>query len=148
MNMLAHVGISVSDMDRSIAFYQNLLGLAIAFDGRFEGERYERILKLPHASGRVALLKGPQLELELFEFEYPRPQCTGPERQVNNHGITHFCVEVDDLDGLYERLLRAGMTFHCPPIVFGQAVKATYGRDPDGTVIELVERLHRMPSGP
>ena len=45
---------------------------------------------------------------------------------------------MDDIDAEYERLQAAGMLFHCPPVDYG-TVKTTYGRDPDGNVIELQE---------
>ena len=64
-----------------------------------------------------------------------------PRRPVSDHGITHICLDVTDLDGEYDRLAAAGMTFHCPPQRIGDDVKTTYGRDPDGNVIELQEIL-------
>jgi predicted enzyme related to lactoylglutathione lyase len=57
------------------------------------------------------------------------------------HGITHVCLDVTDLDAEYARLKAAGMTFHCPPQAIGMDVRTTYGRDPDGNVIELQEVL-------
>jgi len=48
---------------------------------------------------------------------------------------------VTDLDAEYARLKAAGMTFHCPPQSIGMDVRTTYGRDPDGNVIELQEVL-------
>jgi catechol 2,3-dioxygenase-like lactoylglutathione lyase family enzyme len=59
-------------------------------------------------------------------------------RPVCDHGITHICLDVVDIDTEYERLRAAGMTFHCPPQGVG-ALRATYGRDPDGNVVELLE---------
>jgi hypothetical protein len=59
-------------------------------------------------------------------------------RPVCDHGITHLCLNVTDIDKEYERLNAAGMRFHCPPQHMG-ALKATYGRDPDGNVVELLE---------
>ena len=56
-----------------------------------------------------------------------------------DHGITHLCLQVEDIDGEYERLKAAGMTFHCAPQKAGKGLRATYGRDPDGNVVELLE---------
>ena len=55
-----------------------------------------------------------------------------------DHGITHLCLDVSDIDAEYARLKGAGMRFHCPPQDLG-AARATYGRDPDGNVVELQE---------
>ena len=88
----------------------------------------------------VAVLKRPELELELFEFTQPQPARGDPGRPVCDHGITHFCIEVEDIEEEYERLRQAGARPHCPPLDFG-AAKATYVRDPDGNVVELLELI-------
>lgn len=85
------------------------------------------------------LLRGAGMELELFEFESPRPQRGDPNRPVFDHGITHFCVQVADIDEEYARLKAAGVVFHCPPLRFSASAAATYGRHPDGNVFELLE---------
>jgi catechol 2,3-dioxygenase-like lactoylglutathione lyase family enzyme len=106
----------------------------------FEGEHYERILGLKGASGTVALLKLNDMQLELFEFGRPLPTALDPQRPVCDHGISHFCVEVTDIESEYERLKKAGVFFHCAPIDFHGIAKATYARDPDGNVFELREQ--------
>lgn len=135
-----HVGVSVSNLDRSIAFYRDLLGMEVVVEGVFAGERYERILALKGASGKVALLKAANMQIELFEFSCPSPRRGDPQRPVCDHGITHFCIEVADIEAEYERLKSAGVTFHCQPLDFFGAAKATYGRDPDGNAFELLEK--------
>ncbi len=50
-----------------------------------------------------------------------------------------MCFVVDDCQADYERLVAAGMDFHCPPMGGGTGAKLTYGRDPDGNIIELLE---------
>lgn len=132
-----HVGVSVSNLERSIGFYRDLLGMEVVGRTTFEGERYELILGLRGARGKVALVRLGNLRLELFEFESPRPKPAEPNRPVCDHGITHFCLQVTDIQSEYVRLKAAGVPFHCPPQV-GTAI-ATYGRDPDGNVFELLE---------
>jgi catechol 2,3-dioxygenase-like lactoylglutathione lyase family enzyme len=138
---MRHVGMSVSSLDRSLAFYRDLLGMEIVGQGPFGGEQYETILGLSGARGRVALLRSGDLQIELFEFAHPAPASQNRQRPVCDHGISHFCVEVTDIDRLYESWLSAGVYFHCPPLTFFGTVKATYGRDPDGNVFELIEHL-------
>ena len=142
-----HVGISVSDLHRSIAFYRNSLGMEVVAQMRFEGERYEAILGLEGARGEAALLRSGSLQLELFEFAHPAPKSADPRRPVCDHGITHFCVDVADIDTTYDRLKAAGVFFHCPPLDFGRA-RATYGRDPDGNVFELRQKIGTAPPVP
>jgi catechol 2,3-dioxygenase-like lactoylglutathione lyase family enzyme len=134
-----HVGLSVSRLERSLAFYRDLLGLTVIEDGFFEGTQYDRIFRLREAKGRVALLSGAGFQLELFEFEQPLPASRDPLAPVCNHGISHICLEVDDLNALYNQLLAARVDFHTPPSLFFGSVWATYARDPDGNVIEFIE---------
>jgi catechol 2,3-dioxygenase-like lactoylglutathione lyase family enzyme len=138
-----HVGISVANLERSVDFYQNAFGMKLVIQAPFAGEQYERVLGLSNVGGRVALLRSHEtgLQVELFEFEQPRPEASDPNRPVCDHGITHFCVEVTDIESEYERLRSVGATFHCEPVQFPRSGnKATYGRDPDGNVFELLER--------
>lgn len=136
---LDHIGLSVVSIDRSVQFYRDLLGMHLVVEEPFEGALYDRIMALRGARGRVVLLKSPRLQLELFEFSEPTPQTGAPDRPVSDHGITHFCVEVADIDLEYDRLQAAGVVFHCPPLVFPGGEKATYARDPDGNVFELLQ---------
>ncbi len=138
---LNHVGISVSNLERSIAFYRDIFGMRVLVHGPFAGERYDSILRLKGARGHVAFLASTSgdLQLELFEFERPVPKPAAPDRSVCDHGITHFCIQVEDLESEYARLKAAGVVFHCPPTPFSATDKATYGRDPDGNVFELIE---------
>ena len=95
---------------------------------------------LEKSAARQVMLKSGNAYLEIFEFRSPPPHPADPERPVNDHGYTHFCVDVTDIDAEYERLSAAGMQFHCPPPrLGGGSIRATYGRDPDGNVVELQE---------
>jgi len=135
---LNHVGISVRNLQRSIAFYRDMLGMQVVGEGDFSGEQYEQILALPQVRGRAAMLECDGLRIELFEFVTPDPGRADPARPVSDHGISHFCIEVAEVAPLYERLRACGVSFHCPPLRFGGA-RATYGRDPDGNVFELLQ---------
>ena len=134
-----HLGVSVANLERSIEFYRDLLGMEVVEQGTFEGEQYDRILGLKGANGRTASLRLGDMEIELFEFSHPLPKPGDPVRPVCDHGITHFCVEVTDIQDEYERLKAAGVSFHCPPLHFVGIATATYGRDPDGNVFELLQ---------
>jgi catechol 2,3-dioxygenase-like lactoylglutathione lyase family enzyme len=137
---LNHVGISVSNLDRAIAFYQGVLGMRLIVRRAFSGQLYDAILGLPGTHGNVAMLRLNNLAIELFEFHLPVPKPAGINRPVCDHGISHFCLEVSDIEHEYNRLTTAGVIFHCPPQSSGTA-RATYGRDPDGNVFELLQLL-------
>jgi glyoxylase I family protein len=138
-----HIGMSVADLQRSIRFYCDGLGMRVVSQSSFQhgtqDGKYEEILGLPGATGKVALLKLETLQLELFEFSFPAPKRGDPNRPVCDHGITHFGIEVADIQQVYDRLRAAGATFHCLPLEFFGKTKATYVRDLDGNVFELLE---------
>lgn len=136
-----HTAISTPDLDRALAFYRDLLGFEQISGGQFGGDpRVDAVVGLPNASGRAAMVKSGTTIIEFFEYKTPAPEGQDPARPVNNHGITHIALAVSDIDGEYERLKAAGIRFHCPPQHMG-TLKATYGRDPDGNVFELLETL-------
>lgn len=145
INGISHVGICVTSLDRAIQFYELAFKMALVVRGSFSGRHYQAILGIEGAAGQAALLRKGSLELELFEFSHPR-KLPGPiDRAVCEYGISHFCVEVTDIDVEYERLKLLGVRFHCAPITFEGVARATYGRDPDGNVFELLE--HREKAG-
>ena len=136
-----HTAISTPDLYRALAFYRDLLGLRVVFDFAWPigTETADRITGLHDSAARVVMLQAGNAFIELFQYASPAPRPGDPRRSVADHGITHFCLDVKDLDAEYARLAAAGMTFHCPPQDAGPGVRTTYGRDPDGNVIELQE---------
>ena len=139
-----HTAISTGNLDRSLAFYRDLLGFetVLEFDWPKGSEFADRITGLEDSAARAAMLKAGNMLIEIFEYSSPAPRKGDAERPVCDHGITHICIDVVDIEKEYERLKAAGMTFHCPPQDLGIA-KATYGRDPDGNVVELQEVLEK-----
>ena len=93
---------------------------------------------LQQSAANAAMLKIGETFLEVFEFSAPEPATQTGDRPVNNHGITHICLEVADIDAEYERLKSAGMRFNCAP-QRQDGSSMVYGRDPDGNVLELIE---------
>lgn len=138
---LHHVAISTPDVDRALAFYRDLLGFAVVFDQTWEPgtEVADRITALRGSAARQLLLRAGNLYVELFEYRAPAAAAGDPRRPVCDHGITHLCLDVTDLDAEYARLCDAGVAFHCPPQDLGHGVRTTYARDPDGNVVELQE---------
>jgi len=135
-----HLGLSVVDLDRSIAFYCNAMEMELVGESHFSGEQYSRLLGLTDVKGRVAVLQGCGMRLELFQFLNPPPAGADPARPVANYGITHFGLAVANIEDVYRRLKAVGALFHCAPLTFPGIGSATYGRDPDGNVFELLER--------
>lgn len=136
-----HVAMSVPDMDKALAFYCDLLG----FEQRTElgwpkgSDKPDEILGIA-TSARVCHIGTTNLLIELFEFADCDPKPQDPNRPVIDHGITHLCLAVTDVDSEFERLSAAGMKFHSSaPVQIAPEVKTVYGRDPFGNVLEFEE---------
>ena len=136
-----HTAISTPDIERALAFYRDLLGFELAFEFAWPqgSEPADRITALRDSAARAVMLRAGNAYIELFQYESPTPAAGDAERPVCDHGITHVALDVRDIEAEYERLRGAVMRFHCAPIEIGEGIKATYGRDPDGNVIELQE---------
>ena len=142
-----HVAISTGDIDRLIAFYRDVIGMEVARESSWPvgSGRIDALVGLPDSSARTATLRMGNAYLELFQYLTPSGAPQSIDRPVADHGYTHFCLDVVDIDAEYERLAAEGMAFHCPPppapSIGSGSLRSTYGRDPDGNVVELQEFL-------
>lgn len=147
INGLHHVALSTPDLDRLTAFYRDLLGFEIVdWPGGWSvgNAVIDEIVGLKDSAARQAMLRAGNLYLEVFEYSSPTPKPGDPNRPVCDHGYTHFCLDVTDIDAEYARLSAAGMRFHRAPVSDpGQGIASAYGRDPDGNVIEIQEVSNR-----
>ncbi|MCP4682331.1 MAG: VOC family protein [Desulfobacterales bacterium] len=140
MKAIHHTAISTGDLDRLKKFYCDLLGFEMEYEFYWDKgiEISDKITGLKDSAAKVAMLKLDDFRLELFQYSSPTPKLSDPNRPVCDHGLTHLAFTLDDIDAEYKRLVSEGMLFHCPPQNLGSA-KVTYGRDPDGNVVELME---------
>ena len=139
-----HHGFTVSDLDRAVGYYRDLLGLElIRISQRKNLPSYDRILGYDHVELKVALLRHPATGFLLELFQYVSPPVE--KRDLANHrvGASHVAFEVDDVDAIYDRLRRHGYgAIHAPVDVErdGKIVaRAMYALDPDGISIEMFE---------
>lgn len=136
-----HIGVSVADIERSVRFYRDVLGMEQACEVfPFGGPLFEQIMALPQPKGRMCVMAKNGLQIELFEFADPEPAPKDADYPVADHGLTHFGFDVDDIEAAFARLTAAGVRFHSPVLQFPGGMKAAYGRDPDGNVFELLEK--------
>ncbi len=141
-----HHGFTVSDLDRSIAFYRDLLGLAVVrVSERSNLPAYDTILGYPDVKLRIAILSHPVNEFILELVQYINPP--GRTRDIENRwvGASHVACEVSDVDAMYRKLKEAGHGAINPPadvVRDGKCVaRAMYALDPDGISIELFQEF-------
>jgi catechol 2,3-dioxygenase-like lactoylglutathione lyase family enzyme len=134
-----HMGLTVSDLERSIAFY-TLLGYEVTERIAEEGDEVARGTGVAGATLSVAMLEGPgRSRLELIQYLVPGD---GPPPVPNNGvGAAHVCVEVDDVDDAYEQLGERGVEFFSEPITHESGIRWVYAKDPDGVTAELLQVL-------
>ena len=137
-----HTAISTRNLTKSMVFYRDILGFkeVIPFDWDQGNLIADKVTGLKNSSARSVMLKAGNTCIELFEFINPSPKETDVNRRVCDYGISHIALEVDDIDVVYTHLAKSGMKFNCPPQELGNGIKVTYGKDPDGNVVELVEK--------
>ncbi len=143
INGMHHTAIATHDIDRIVSFYVDVVGFTLVSRGGWEAgqDDIDAIVGLANSSAKAAMLQAGNCFLEFFEYLTPRGAARDPDYPVCDTGITHIGLNVTGIDAEYERLSANGMRFHYPPIDVGPpgTLRATYGRDPDGNVIELVE---------
>jgi len=144
MTGLHHVGLTVSDLDASIAFYSALLGCRVRERSQNSGDEIETVTGVAGASIMTADLEVPGGGLlELIQYVHPVTARLAQERHQPGH--THLGFVVDSADAARERLagLGAGQISEAVTIVEpGSAwdgVRALYACDPDGRTIECLE---------
>jgi glyoxylase I family protein len=129
----SHVCIAVSDMEASLPFYRDVLGLAVFFDVELEGPSMQVVTGEPGARGRMVggMLGGTVVEL--LEFAH-RSFRAASEPML---GYTNISVSVRDLDETLAAIGAAGYEPEQQPVEIG-GVRMFFVRDPDGTPIEFV----------
>jgi catechol 2,3-dioxygenase-like lactoylglutathione lyase family enzyme len=143
MDRLHHTGLTVTDLDASLAFYRDVVGFELVFTQEKRGGYLAEIVGYPDAHIRMAQLALPESghRLELFEYLTPEPvRRRGEPRHV---GLTHVCLVVEDVDEAMERLVAGGAQADAPAARIDTGANAggrgVYVRDPDGIVIELFQ---------
>jgi len=142
---IRHVGIVVTDLERSIHFYRNILGLIVKKWTDEGGKFLNTILSLKGVEVTTVKMyalgaptRGTLIEL-LYFSSHPKKKT---KRDIFFIGITHIAFTVVDLDSEYKRLVSLGVEFNSSPRVSpDKYAKVAFCKDPDGTLIELVEVL-------
>jgi lactoylglutathione lyase len=143
-----HTGLTVSDLDRSVAFYRDVLGLELLTQWDSSQPYLRAIVNYPDAELRIALLRvrrpagePPGHHIELLEYRRPRGQRG--DANTYNPGNGHLAFRVDDLDAMYTELKAKGVRFKSAPVEItsgpNRGAKAVYLFDPDDITLEFVQ---------
>lgn len=138
---VTHLGICVSHLEASLAFYRDALGFEPVSELSASGPETSTLLALPDASLRAVYLRRDGLVIELLHYGSPGALGDGAPRAMNALGLTHLSLRVPDLDSAIAGLEARGVNvLHATRIHNRElGAKAVFVTDPDGTRIELVE---------
>ncbi len=147
----SHAGITVADLDRSIAFYE-LLGYEM-FARWVRTEEYLReLVGYPTVEMHAAVLRNDNVGVFLELLEYRNIERKEIDPSNGNPGTAHICLFVKGLEPLWERLKAAGVEAVSEPVspTVGpnKGALAIYLIDPDGYRVELVETKRNLDGSP
>jgi len=144
MKAIRHFGIVVTDAEKSLHFYVDLLGLKMQRDMQEEGPFIDSISGLKNVKVRTMKMSaadGNLIELIYYTSDGHVRKNQG-KKDICEIGASHAAFTVENVDDEYEKLKKAGVEFNCPPqISVDGMAKVAFCRDPDGVLIELVQML-------
>lgn len=139
------VGMTVSDMDRSVDFYTNVLGFRKISDAEVLGEDYEHLQGIFGLRMRVVRMQLGDETIELTEYLTPKGRTFPEDTRSNDRWFQHIAIVVSDMDKAFERLrknkVRYASTAPQTLPAWNKAaagIRAFYFRDPDGHFLEII----------
>jgi catechol 2,3-dioxygenase-like lactoylglutathione lyase family enzyme len=139
--MLSHIGICVTDVERSRRFYCELFGFEQTYSRVVNDDRFARLMQNPQWNVEVVMLALDGKRIELVHHFEPPPNVE-PMRSTNTVGYTHIAMHVPDVRGTAERAVQLGGTArwdtHLEIDVNGELREYMYITDPDDVRIELI----------
>lgn len=150
VTILDHVAVTVSDLERSLVFYRDRLGLREVERHLLEGETISTMAGKPGVVlqvVRLALPGMPGLLVDLQQYLAPPGRIADARLGDANH--SHLCFGVADLAAAYRELSSAGVEFVSAPVSFALdwgSVEVVFLKDPDGFIIELMQMPAESPA--
>ena len=141
MKALRHTGIVVSNLDKALYFYGDILGLKIKREMIESGKYIDNVSGLKEV--RVKTIKMSADDGNLIELLHYKSHPRKPiNKDICDIGCSHIAFTVESLDYEYKRLREKGVRFSCAPQISpGGKAKVAFCHDPEGNLIELVEEL-------
>ena len=138
-----HTGITVSNLERSLAFWRDVIGFEFSHTAHQKGELAEEITGVKGAEIKLAVLKTPcGHKIELLEYLAPADRKCANLRSCDV-GSVHVALLVEDLNAALDRIAVLGWKTAGQPQILTKGPNAgrrvVYVRDPDGTTIEFMQ---------
>lgn len=144
MVSLRHIGVTVTDMDRSLELYQKHFGLEVVWDQIEAGPFIDSLSGIEDIKVRTVKMKdklGGMIEL-LQYHSHPEENEENSRNKIIKIGCSHLAVTVNDVDEAYKELSALGLKFNCTPQLSPDGgARVCFCRDYDGTLIEIVEEV-------
>jgi catechol 2,3-dioxygenase-like lactoylglutathione lyase family enzyme len=139
-----HTGITVSNLERSLAFWRDVLGFELSHRAHQTGELATEITGIPGAEISLAVLKVPGgHKIELLQYMAPANRKKNVDLRPCDVGSAHVALTVDDLDAVLEKVAACGWNAAGKPQTLTTGPNAgkrvIYVSDPDGTTIEFMQ---------
>jgi glyoxylase I family protein len=138
-----HTGITVSNLERSLAFWRDVLGFELSHRAHQTGELAAEITGVPGAEILIAVVKTPGHKIELLEYRAPADRKQEVDLRPCDVGSVHVALTVDNLDAVVETIAASGWKVAGKPQTLTTGPNAgkrvIYVRDPDGTTIEFMQ---------
>lgn len=146
ISTIHHTAFTVSNMERSIAFYRDLLGMEVLWDSvragvMYKGPACDKITGCPGTEQHIVYLGIGGGILELVEYTPTGKPLENSK--ASDTGAAHVCFKTDDINALYEKFCANKVAVHCPPQNRGE-LSVFYFRDPDGIILEAIEGKTRV----
>jgi glyoxylase I family protein len=138
-----HTGITVSNLERSLAFWRDVLGFELSHRTHQTGELAAEITGVPGAEILIAVVKAPGHKIELLEYRAPPDRKQEVDLRPCDVGSVHVALTVDNLGAVLETIAASGWKAAGKPQTLTTGPNAgkrvIYVRDPDGTTIEFMQ---------
>ena len=139
---VGHTGITVSDIDRSISFYRDVLGFEVGTKMRVGGEMFEKVTGVPGAEIDIAFVRAHGHFFELLSYAKPEDRAASKLRACDP-GFMDVSFKVENLDDVVASIKTHGFEPLSPiqtvPEGPEKGLRVIYARDPDGVVLEFME---------
>lgn len=145
---ISHIAICTRDMEKALAFYRDILGMHVLFDGQTspqEGGRPHNYERSRQSRRRVSLSFARSAKPTLTITSHPGEAITGEPLKLDQMGITHFSFTVPNAEALLDELLAKGVQLAGPRDAFVDAegrVRTFYVYDPDGVIVQFDSGLN------